>query len=246
MSKASRIAYQEWLISKGLNLGKGGSDGNIGDKTKEATLLLFKNLKAKAVTDDEIKAIAKNLGDLSGSARLRAVAEVESGGKGWLSTGHVKILYERHKFWMFNDDNSVPKSEYFNYPTGGNYTIDLDKNGLDDSWDKLLKACEYDPMAAFKSVSMGQFQIMGFHYSTLGFQTPYDMMLSLVDNQQAHFDLLARYINFNHLTKAFLQINGKAQNCIPFAFGYNGSMYANFSYNTKIASNYLKFVAKGF
>lgn len=246
MSKKTRVDYQNWLLSKGCFIGNSGADGIIGKATKEATYKLFADLKAKAVTDAQLEDFSLTLGDNTGTARIRAVAEVESGGFGWYDTGHVKILYERHKFWTYNDDKTAPKSTFFNYPRGGNYTIDANKNDINDSWEKLLRACEYDPLAAFMSVSMGKFQVMGFHYKILGFKTPWDMLLSLVSEESNHYNLLVKYIIANNLKSAFLKINGSAENCVPFAKGYNGSQYAKFNYDVKIAKACLKFKNKGY
>lgn len=246
MSKLTRIDFQKWLIGKGKNVGNAGADGIIGKATKAAVFELFRDLKAKAVTNDELKQLSILLGDNTGTAKIRAVAEVESGGNGWLNDGLVKILYERHKFWKYNNDTSAPKSTFFNYPTGGNYTIDADNNDINDSWEKLLRACEFDPLAAFMSVSMGKFQVMGFHYALLGFKTPWDMMYSLVSDEKKHYELLVRYIKVNHLSKAFVAINGIANNCRAFAAGYNGSGYVNFNYHVKIANAYTKYKNKGY
>lgn len=246
MSKQTRVDYQNWLIGKGKNVGAAGADGTIGKATKQATFELFSDLKAKAISSEELKKLSVLLGDNTGTAKIRAVAEVESGGSGWLNDGLVKILYERHKFWKYNNDKSAPKSTFFNYPSGGNYTIDADNNDINDSWEKLLRACEFDPLGAFMSVSMGKFQVMGFHYAILGFKTPWDMMYSLVSNENGHYELLVRYIKVNNMTKAFQKINGVAANCRDFAAGYNGSGYAAFKYDVKIANAYTKFQKKGF
>lgn len=246
MSKQTRVNFQQWLIGKGKDIGKAGADGIIGKATKNAVFELFRDLKARAITNEGLKELSVALGDHTGTAKIRAVAEVESGGNGWLNDGLVKILYERHKFWQYNDDVSAPKSTFFNYPSGGNYTIDADNNDINDSWEKLLRACEYDPMAAFMSISMGKFQVMGFHYAVLGFKNPWDMMYSLVSDEQKHYDLLVKYIKINNLTKAFQAINGVANNCRSFAAGYNGSKYANFNYHVKIANAYTKAKGKGY
>ena len=72
------------------------------------------------------------------------------------------------------------------------------------------------------------------------------MLLSLVSEESNHYDLLVKYIIANNLKSAFLKINGSAENCVPFAKGYNGSQYAKFNYDVKIAKAYLKFKNKGY
>ena len=246
MSKLTRIDFQKWFIGKGKNVGNAGADGIIGKATKQATFELFRDLKAQAISNDELKQMSVLLGDSTGTARIRAVAEVESAGSGWFNTRHVKILYERHKFWKYNDDSSAPKSTFFNYPDSGNYTTDANKNDINDSWEKLLRACEYDPMGAFMSVSMGKFQVMGYHYKDMGFENPWDMMLSLVANEVNHYILLVKYVLVNNLKNAFLKIDAKPENCVAFAKGYNGPAYSKYSYHSKIAGAYSKYKLKGF
>ena len=54
MSKKTRVAFQNWLISKGRNIGAAGADGIIGKETKQAVYNMFFELKAKAITNDEL------------------------------------------------------------------------------------------------------------------------------------------------------------------------------------------------
>lgn len=233
MSKQSRKDFQQFLKDKGFYFGE--IDGIIGSGSKGAILACFQNKKAEAITTAELVQFAKELGDTN-TVRIRAVAKVESSGMGWFKTGRPKILFERHKFWKYNDDVSAPKSTFFNYPSGGNYTEDLDKNGINDSYDKLLKACEYDPRAAFMSVSMGAFQVMGFYYKEMGFKEPWDMLFACTHTEKAQYDLLVKYIKMNKLQSAFLRLSTKPDDCRPLAFGYNGKNYAKYNYHGKLAS----------
>ena len=241
LSKQTRMHFQEFLKAKGFYTGN--IDGIIGSRTKAAILNCFQCKTATAITDVELFQFAKLLGDTN-TVRIRTVAEVESNGSGWFNDGRPKILYERHKFWKYNDDATAPKSTFFNYPDAGNYTIDADKNGINDSYDKLLKACEYDPMGAFMSVSMGAFQVMGFYFKEMGYATPWEMLYDCARSEKAQYQLLVNYIVMNKLQKAFLAISGKPDTCRMFASGYNGKNYAKYNYHGKLASAYLYYLNK--
>ena len=241
MSLQSRKDFQSFLKDQGFYFGN--IDGIIGRGSKSAILACFQNKKAVAITTSELLTFAKALGDTN-TVRIRAVAKVESAGSGWFKDGRPKILYERHKFWAYNDDASAPKSTYFNFPDGGNYTIDADNNGINDSYDKLLKACEYDPRGAFQAVSMGAFQVMGFYYTEMGFKEPWEMLFACTHSEKAQYDLLVKYIKMNNLQGAFLKLSSRPDDCRPFARGYNGKSYQKFNYHGKLASAVLYFGGK--
>ena len=192
MSVKTRKEFQQFLKDKGFYFG--AIDGIIGRGSKDAILACFRNKKAPAITESERFQLARRLGDTD-TVRIKAVAKVEANGSGWFNDGMPKILYERHKFWAHNDDVSAPKSTFFNYPSWGNYTVDADKNGINDSYDKLIKACEYDPRGAFMAVSMGAFQVMGEYYIQMGYKTPWEMLYACTHSDKARNLALPRFIS---------------------------------------------------
>lgn len=233
MSVKTRKEFQEFLRDKGYYFG--AIDGIIGSGSKKAILACFQNKKAPAITTPELVNLAVRLGDTN-TNRIRAVAKVEANGSGWFNDGLPKILYERHKFWAHNDDTRAPKSTYFNYPSWGNYTIDADKNGVNDSYDKLLKACEYDPRGAFMAVSMGAFQVMGEYYIQMGYKTPWEMLYACANSELAQYKLLVSFIEMNNGKSKFLALSSKPDACRPFAQMYNGNLYAKNDYHGKLAA----------
>lgn len=233
MSKQSRKDLQTFLKEKGFYTGI--VDGIFGRNSKKAILDCFQNKKAPAITPSQIQQLAERLGDTN-TIRIRAVAKVEAEGAGWLKDGRPKILYERHKFWEFNDDVSAPKSTYFNYPNWGNYTIDADKNGIDDSYDKLLKACEYDPRGAFKAISIGAFQVLGEYHKHMGFNEPWEMLYAATHSEYEQYLLMVKFIEMKKIQKQFLALSTNPDTCRPFALPYNGSKYAKYDYHGKLAA----------
>lgn len=228
---------QQWLNDHGANP-KLVCDGIGGTKTRNAFIQVFTNKNASAVTDEYIKGIAHKLGD-SDTKRIKAVAKVESAGSSFDNNGLVKILYERHYFYKFTKRVIFfPSTEdhFLSNPQAGGYTLDFNKNNVNDSWEKLSYAVCIDPFGAIQSVSIGKFQCMGIYYKQLGYKTPLDMLWAASRSESSHYDMLAGYIlNVANLKGAFLKLSTNPETCRAFARGYNGSSYAKYDYHNKLA-----------
>lgn len=226
---------QQWLNSKGANI---IADGVGGPKTRDAFIKVFTNKNAKSVTDNEILGLAKLLGDTD-SRRIKAVATVESGTGAYTNDGLVKILWERHLFYRYIKRTVYfvgYKNEFISHPEGGGYTIDINDNKVNDSWEKLSYAVCIDPDSALQSISIGKFQVLGKYYKQMGYTHPLEMLWDARNSEYAHYKMLANYIlNVANLKNAFLKISKNAETCRAFAKGYNGSSYIKFNYHTKIA-----------
>lgn len=232
-AKDLNVAWlQKWLNAHGANL---VIDGQGGTLTRAAIIQVFVNKNAQAITQAQLQAIAQDIGDTS-TKRINAVAKVESAGGGWFETGLPKILYERHKFWERMQDKMKRVVSWFANPKAGDYTIDANKNGINDSWEKLSYAACVDPLAAFQSISIGKFQVLGRWYRECGFEHPIEMLWAARNDEYAHYKMLRDYIlNVANLKSAFLKISSNPENCRDFARGYNGPAYAKYDYHTKIA-----------
>ena len=75
---------QTWLNDKGA-YPKLIADGIPGPRTENAILQVFTNKNAIAITEDQLLSLARELGDTD-TKRIKAVADVESGGSGWFNT----------------------------------------------------------------------------------------------------------------------------------------------------------------
>lgn len=193
-------------------------DGRAGPRTRQAFFDVFRNVAAPGV----------NIVDIAGfAARLRctpqqilAVAKVESAGGGWDDTGMLKCLYERHYGWKrFRILNPLLSN-----PTPGGYTTDADKDGINDSWEKVADAALLfgEPAKAFECASWGKFQIMGAWWKELGYSSPVDFVWQLSRGEAAHYDAFVRFILRFDLVDAVRAIDGNPLNCLAFARGYNG------------------------
>jgi len=105
-------------------------------------------------------------------ATIKAVAEVESSGDGFLPSGHVKVLFEPHVFWRELktrgiDPKTITGSEDILYEKWGSKPYG--KNSAQP--ERLERAIKINKDAALSSASWGKFQIMGFNYELAGFAT---------------------------------------------------------------------------
>lgn len=204
------------------------ADGQWGPASRTALLAAFTNTRAPASTAADMQACALKLGCTV--KQLRAVASVESAGGGFDKQGRPKILYERHIFHRLTDGKWTGAGQgavEFSSPVRGGYS--------DDSWAKLGAACGKDPDAAFSSASWGKFQVMGMHWSRLGYASPYALAHSTVQSEAAHYDLLARFILTFGLVGPLRALSTDPVDCRPFASGYNGSGYRRNRYDEKLA-----------
>ena len=233
-AKDLNVAWmQKWLNAHGAYPAL-VVDGDGGSLTRSAIINVFVNKNAQAITQEQLQSIARDLGDTN-TRRINAVAKVESAGGGWFDSGLPKILYERHKYWGLTALANRIKSWFAN-PSAGDYTTDANKNGINDSWEKLSLAACKDPIAAFMSVSIGKFQVMGQWYKQCGFDHPIEMLWAARNDEYAHYKMLRDYIlKVANLQAAFLKISSNPENCRDFARGYNGPAYAKYDYHTKIS-----------
>lgn len=222
------MALQIWLNAKGWEP-KLDVDGLDGPKTRRAFYELFANKNAPAVTDAQRTAFAKRLGGTL--KQMRAVETVESGGSGFLPTGHPKILFERHYFFK-RIQIVIPG---ISNPKGGGYTLDANNNGVNDSWEKLTEAAMRSPAYAMESCSWGKFQVMGAHWKHLGYASAAEYAWSMRESEAGHYEALVRYIQRNSLAGAFQRLSTNPNDCRDFARGYNGTGYAAKGYHEKLA-----------
>lgn len=211
---------QSWLNTHGATL---VVDGSFGPTSRKALEAVFTNPCADATTDADMKVFADRLG--CSVKQLKAVSLVESGGSGFDNKGRPKILFERHLFHRFTN-GKFSVSAYSN-SSGGGYK--------DDSWAKLGEAASKSVFAAFEAVSWGKFQVLGMWWDELGYASPVEMAYSAVTSEDAHYEMLVRYIEHNKMQGAVRAISTNAATNVAFAKGYNGPAFSKYNYDTKLA-----------
>lgn len=194
------------------------------------------------------KEFFKQLGQHLGCepAALKAVEEVESGGRGgFLPSGRPQILFEGHQFYKRLKES---QSEAFAKQIASRFPNicypKWDKKqykGGEMEWERLIIARSIDPMIADMSASWGRFQIMGFNFKLAGCDSVTEMVHIMSVSAEKQFELFANFL--------------KSSGCLPslqkkqwatFARKYNGAGYAQNKYDTKLANAYAKYVKQGY
>lgn len=177
-------------------------------------------------------------------AVVKAVNEIESGGRGFLVEGRPKILFEGHIFWKELDKSSLNPSKFLSENTSNILFKDSTRKyyvGGKGEYDRLEKAAELSnnptiKEAALSSASWGSFQIMGYHFKTIGYTSVNDFIQKMNNHEREHLAAFGKFIEVNNLL-----IHLKNKNWAAFARGYNGPGYAKNKYDVRMAKAYLKY-----
>ncbi len=220
-------------------------DGLVGVKTWSK--LLNKNRQAldqnsKLLSERDLEDFAQNY-DLE-LAAVKSVNEVESSGRGFLTDGRAKILFEGHIFWRELKKRGIKPQEFVNdqskdvlYPS---WTKSHYKGGAGE-YSRLEKATQLsgDPAfkeSAYRSASWGAFQIMGFHADSLGYDSIDDFVQKMQLHEREHLKAFGKFLEANRLIRHL-----KSKDWAKFARGYNGPAYAQNKYDIKLQKAYEKY-----
>jgi len=170
---------------------------------------------------------------------IKAVAEVESSGDGFLTDGSVKILFEGHQFYKYTNGayaESHPTICYKKwtkefYAKGPN----ADVRGAGELA-RLAEAMALNRNAALLSASYGKFQIMGFNFAICNFVTVEDFYTAMQISEAEHLQAFCNYIKGNALDDKL-----RTHNWAELARRYNGPDYKKNQYDTKLAKAYTKY-----
>jgi peptidoglycan hydrolase-like protein with peptidoglycan-binding domain len=163
-------------------------------------------------------------------AAIRAVAEVESSGGGFLPDGRPKLLYERHVFHARTRGRFGAAYPALSSPQRGGYL------GGAREYDRLAAAIALDRKAALESASWGKFQVMGFNAGLAGYADVERFVAAMVSGEPAQLAAFVAFIKACKLDGALVRGDWAA-----FARGYNGSAFAQNGYDRKIAAAHARF-----
>ncbi len=260
-SKGDSVRLLQELLNKaGHNL---IVDGDFGKKTEQAvkefqkknklivdgivgtkTWMKLNALAPRALKESTKKFLAeKDLIDLARElkvevAAVKAVYEVESSGRGFLTSGKAKILFEGHIFWKRLKVHGLNPSDY----KDGNEDVLYSKwttkfyKGGEKEYLRLEKAKKIHIAAALESSSWGIFQIMGYHYKKVGYENVQTFVKAMNKSERYHLMAFGKFIKSEGLVKHL-----KNKDWAKFARGYNGAGYKKNKYDTKLASAYKKY-----
>ncbi len=191
------------------------------------------------ITDQQFAASAAALN--VEPAAIKAVAEVESRGDGFLPDGKPKILFEPHIFWKelrakgLNPESFVKGNEDILYPKwkAGAY------GPISKQHDRLSRAVNINRDAALRSASWGRFQIMGFNWKACGCASLDEFVAAMSASDDDHLRLFTAYIK-----STFLDDELRGRDWAGFALAYNGPMFRKNNYDTKLKEAYNHFKAQ--
>jgi hypothetical protein len=190
--------------------------------------------RAEALTDADYAALADKIG--CHPAVLEAIAVVESGGFGWFPDGRMKILFEKHWFYKLVDESKraaavragLARKAWIS-PAKGGYR---EQGSADARYGILARAIALDEEAAFRSISMGRFQIMGFNYAMCGFVSAKHMWTQFLDGEKRQMEALVKFMT----NKGLLDALGR-RDFAKIEQVYNGGGL-NGAYATKMGDAY--------
>ncbi|MFV0662759.1 N-acetylmuramidase domain-containing protein [Denitromonas sp.] len=202
-------------------------DGIAGPKTLET---LTRGAKPRwLLGEGDLERAAERLG--VSLAAVKAVNEVESRGEGFLPEMRPVILFERHIMYRQlaatgRDADAIAAElpAIVNRVRGG-YIGELAEHR------RLAQAKAIDPACAIESASWGLFQIMGYHWEALGYESAEQFERLMSRSEADQLDAFVRFILANPALHKAL----KARKWAAFAAGYNGPAYRDNLYDAKLA-----------
>lgn len=208
-------------------------DGWVGVKTLAALASGERN--NKNLSEQDLEKVAARLG--VPVASVKAVNAVESNGRGFLEDGRPVILYERHVMYrQLGAHNIDPAPLTVQSPTLVNEKRGGYVGGAGE-YQRLAMASQIHPKAAPESCSWGQFQIMGYHWLALGYESIEAFVSAMRRSEAAQLDAFARFIEADSLLHKSL----KAKKWPEFARRYNGPAYKENLYDVKLARAFERF-----
>lgn len=158
-------------------------------------------------------------------AGIKAVAEVEARGDGYLASGRPKILFEAHVFSRETRHAYDRTHLDISSPT---WNRALYKGG-EKEYERLERAMALDIPAALASASWGRFQVMGFNYQHAGFSSVETFVNAMFESESRHLDAFISFLQATGLATPL-----REQRWADFARGYNGAGFAANQYDVKL------------
>ena len=218
------------------------ADGIVGPKTwtvlQNKSTEDLERMEYKFLSEQDLIDLSESLGlEL---AAIKSVNEVESSGRGFLTDGRPKILFEGHIFWNRLKKQGMDPQQYREgneeilYPK---WTSRFYKGGAAE-YERLNKAKTINEDAAYESASWGSFQIMGYHYLITGFENVQAFVKANYESERQQLNAFGKFIEHEGLVK-FL----KNRDWAKFAYRYNGPGYKKNKYDEKLRKAFEKYTS---
>lgn len=167
-------------------------------------------------------------------AAIMAVNEVESRGRGFFSNGRPAILFERHimarrlRHHGIDPAPHIAEAPELVNPSAGGYLGGVREYG------RLERAQQVHYDSALESASWGLFQIMGFHWQHLDYNSARHFVACMHGGEREHLAAFIRFIQKDPVLLSSL----RHQRWERFARRYNGPAYARNRYDVRMAQAY--------
>lgn len=208
------------------------ADGIAGPKT--LATLETGSRPARLLGQVDIERAAEDLG--VAVAAILAINEVESLGRGFLPDGRPVILFERHVMHRLLGEAGIDAAaiaeKYPNVvnPRRGGYAGGASEHA------RLATASGIDRACALQSASWGQYQIMGYHWQTCGYDSVEAFVEAMRAGEAAHLEAFVKFIAADPALHKAL----KGRKWAEFARLYNGPAYKDNLYDQRLARAYAR------
>lgn len=211
------------------------ADGVVGPKTR---LALDGADTSRLLGQRDLQRAADRLGvPLAGVMALNAV---ESRGEGFAANGRPVILFERHVMHARLQANGFSEADADaladTFPAVVNRTPGGYMGGTAEH-QRLAAARMVHDVSALESASWGLFQVMGYHWQALGYDSAQDFTERMARHEAEQLDAFVRFIEADPALHKAL----KARSWKQFARIYNGPAYARNLYDVKLARAFEQF-----
>jgi hypothetical protein len=232
-TRAVSLSFYSNPDEAGVVLADGLGEGQGGQAAQAYRLPPSQVSPPKLTQQDFVDAAGKLKCEV---AAIKAVAEVESRGAGFLADGRPKILFEAHQFSRLT--NRVWDKLYPGI-SSPKWKKELYLGGARE-YERLQQALKLDAPAAIQAASWGAFQIMGFNHRLAGFASPEQFVTTMYVSEGAHLKAFVAFVHNLGLSKLIQTRNWEA-----FAKAYNGPRYKENDYDGKLAKAYAKYAGGG-
>ena len=183
-------------------------------------------------------------------AAVKAVNQIESSGKGFLAFGKPRILFEGHVFWSELKKRNIQPNNFLNSLSQDVLYEKWTKKyyrGGEGEYERMEKAANISALpgikeAAYCSASWGAFQIMGYNYKNLGYNSIDSWVSAMNEHEREHLAAFGKFISMKSISGKKLTDWLREKNWDKFAEGYNGSGYKKNKYDEKLKAAYSKYV----
>lgn len=169
-----------------------------------------------------------------GEDHLQAFLNVESRSRGFDRAGRPIILNEPHVFYrnLKGAERDEAVRQGLAYPKWGTKRYPKTSEAR-YAW--LKAAMKINPSAALMACSWGSSQVLGENYRIAGYQSPEQMVLAFMDDEQEHVDAMVNYILGTGIDDDL-----RNERWATVARIYNGPGYKKNQYDVKMAREFAK------